>query len=77
MEPILLAELKTEKCLRISAEDLIDLCELRGSSSTRSPSKKTKAAKPKILVIDVRSQEEYPFIIDCSPTGILPQLKID
>ena len=61
MEPIPLEELKVEKCLHISAEDLIELTELAGPIQTRSPVKRNKAAKPKILIIDVRSQEEYPL----------------
>lgn len=47
-------ELKLEKCPRISAEDLIDLGELRTASISRSPT-----AKPKLLVIDIRSAEDF------------------
>ncbi len=61
MEPIPIEDLKSEKCARISAEDLIDLCELAGPAASRSPSKKSPRAKPKILIIDIRSPEEYPF----------------
>ena len=62
METVSLEELKSEKSPRISAEDLIELCELAGPTITRSPSKKSAKSKPKILIIDVRSREEYPFI---------------
>ena len=61
MEPVPLDELKTEKCPRISAEDLIELCELAGPSPTRSPTKKSQSGIPRLLVIDVRSQDEYPL----------------
>ena len=61
MEPIPLANLKEEKCARISAEDLIDLSELAGASPTKSPTKVSRGSKPKILVIDIREKEEYPF----------------
>ena len=61
MEAIPIEELKSEKTPRISAEDLIELCELAGPASTRSPSKKTVKSKPKILIIDVRSPDEYPL----------------
>ena len=61
MEPISLHDLKKEKCARISAEDLIELCELAGSSPTKSPTKSTRSSKPKLLVIDIRPQEEYPL----------------
>ena len=63
MEAIPIEELKSEKTPRISAEDLIELCELAGPSVTRSPSKKTVKSKPKILIIDVRSPEEYPLLL--------------
>ena len=63
MEAISLEELKSEKSPRISAEDLIELCELVGPTITRSPSKKSAKSKPKILIIDVRSREEYPFFL--------------
>ena len=61
MDPITIAELKSETCPRISAEDLIELCELRGPSPSASPVKHSKSGKPKIVVIDVRGQEEYPL----------------
>ncbi|KAG2466931.1 TBCK protein, partial [Polypterus senegalus] len=60
-EPIKLNELKAEVTPRISAEDLIDLCELSGLSHLKTPTKKTKSGKPKILVVDIRNSEEYPF----------------
>lgn len=53
-------ELKAEKCPRISAEDLIELGELAGPASSRSPTKKKQNSKPMILIVDVRSSDEYP-----------------
>ena len=58
MEPISLDELKSEKFSRISAEDLLELCEL--TSPGTSPSKRSKSTKPVIVIIDVRSEDEYP-----------------
>ncbi|XP_072112497.1 TBC domain-containing protein kinase-like protein [Mobula birostris] len=58
-EPIRLAELKAEMSPRISAEDLIDLCELSGPTSSKMPTKKTKSGKPKLLVVDIRNVEEF------------------
>uniref|UniRef100_A0A4W6CHE1 TBC domain-containing protein kinase-like protein n=1 Tax=Lates calcarifer TaxID=8187 RepID=A0A4W6CHE1_LATCA len=65
---------------RISAEDLIDLCEL----SLTGPTKRTKAGKPKIVAVDIRSQEDFsrghisgsiniPFSAAFSPDGELVQ----
>ena len=72
MEPIPIQELKSEKCVRISAEDLIELCELAGPAASRSPSKKTTRARPKILIIDIRSPEEYPFYeLFCVPVHFI------
>lgn len=51
-----LSDLKAEVSPRISAEDLIDLCELSVGGQT----KRSKASKPKILAVDIRSIEEYP-----------------
>jgi len=61
MEPIPAEELKAEKFPRISAEDLIELCELSGPSKAPNPAKSSKSSKPRIVVIDVRSEDEYPF----------------
>lgn len=61
MEPIPAEELKAEKFPRISAEDLIELCELSGPSKAPNPAKSSKSSKPLIVVIDVRSEDEYPF----------------
>ncbi|XP_039615140.1 TBC domain-containing protein kinase-like protein isoform X2 [Polypterus senegalus] len=58
-EPIKLNELKAEVTPRISAEDLIDLCELSGLSHLKTPTKKTKSGKPKILVVDIRNSEDF------------------
>lgn len=60
MEPLKLEELKSEKCPRISAEDLLELGEFGGNTTTRSPTKKRVNTKPMLLVIDVRTPEEYP-----------------
>ncbi|KAJ0050773.1 hypothetical protein NL108_005880, partial [Boleophthalmus pectinirostris] len=54
-EPMSLSELKAEVSPRISAEDLIELCEL----SPTAPAKRTKSGKPKIISVDVRSAEDY------------------
>ena len=56
-EPLALSELKAELSPRISAEDLIDLCEL----SLAGGGKRTRAGRPKIVAVDVRSAEEYPY----------------
>ena len=56
MEPIALDELKNEKCARISAQDLIQVCDLGTNGS-----KHTSGRGQKAIVIDIRSPEEYPF----------------
>ncbi|XP_041359540.1 TBC domain-containing protein kinase-like protein [Gigantopelta aegis] len=82
MEAVPVEELKVEKSPRISAEDLIELGELQGTALSRSPTKKKHNSKPMILVIDVRSQDEYqrgtipgsiniPFQTAFSPEGEL------
>ncbi|KAM9329778.1 TBC domain-containing protein kinase-like protein isoform 2-T2 [Gastrophryne carolinensis] len=58
-EPIKLNELKAEVSPRISAEDLIDLCELTVPSHTKTNVKKTKSSKPKLLVVDIRNSEDF------------------
>ncbi|XP_063775322.1 TBC domain-containing protein kinase-like protein isoform X2 [Pseudophryne corroboree] len=58
-EPIKLTELKSEVSPRISAEDLIDLCELTVPSHAKASSKKTKSSKPKLLVVDIRQSEDF------------------
>lgn len=60
MEPVKVEELKTEKCCRISAEDLIEMGELCGPSSSKSPTKRKPNSRPMIIVIDIRNPEEYP-----------------
>ncbi|XP_078532731.1 TBC domain-containing protein kinase-like protein isoform X1 [Lissotriton helveticus] len=55
-EPIKLSELKAEQSPRISAEDLIDLCELTGPKAIL---KKSKSSKPKLLVVDIRNSEDF------------------
>uniref|UniRef100_A0A672GYD7 TBC1 domain containing kinase n=1 Tax=Salarias fasciatus TaxID=181472 RepID=A0A672GYD7_SALFA len=54
-EPLALCDLKAELSPRISAEDLIDLCEL----SLSGPTKRSRAGKPKIVAVDIRSVEDY------------------
>ncbi|KAJ8281072.1 hypothetical protein GJAV_G00063180 [Gymnothorax javanicus] len=58
-EPLKLSDLKEEISPRISVEDLIDLCELSGPSHFKTPSKRTKSSKPKILALDIRSSEDF------------------
>lgn len=58
-DSVTIEELKVDKCPRISAEDLIELGELTGPSVTRSPTKKSQNSKPKLLVLDIRSPEEF------------------
>lgn len=60
-------DLKAEVSPRISAEDLIDLCELTGPSHSKTPVKKTKPSKPKLLVVDIRNSEEYPSGLSAGP----------
>ncbi|GIY74051.1 TBC domain-containing protein kinase-like protein [Caerostris darwini] len=55
MVPIPTTELKSEVSPRISAEDLLDLLDLSPDSRSKSRSQSIK-----ILVIDIRSCEEYP-----------------
>nr|XP_019956730.1 PREDICTED: TBC domain-containing protein kinase-like protein [Paralichthys olivaceus] len=54
-EPLALCDLKKEVSPRVSAEDLIDLCEL----SLAGPTKRTKAGKPKIIAVDIRNVEDF------------------
>ena len=61
MEPIPLDEIKSEKCPRISADDLMELGEFKGNANTRSPTKKKGTSKPMLVVIDVRGPDEYPY----------------
>lgn len=79
-EPMALSDLKAEASPRISAEDLIDLCEL----SPAGPTKRTKSSKPKILAVDIRSVEDFgrghisgsisiPYSTAFSPDGELVQ----
>ncbi|KAI5616871.1 TBC domain-containing protein kinase-like protein, partial [Silurus asotus] len=58
-EPLKLSELKAEVSPRISAEDLIDLCELTGPSHFKTPVKRPKAVKTKIIAVDIRSNEDF------------------
>ncbi|KAK0137142.1 TBC domain-containing protein kinase-like protein [Merluccius polli] len=54
-EPLALSDLKAELSPRVSAEDLIDLCEL----SLGGVGKRTRAGKPKIVAVDIRSAEDF------------------
>lgn len=58
-ESIPLSDLKSEVSPRISAEDLIDLCELTVTGHFKTPTKKTKSSKPKLLVVDIRNSEDF------------------
>ncbi|XP_059151921.1 TBC domain-containing protein kinase-like protein [Physella acuta] len=82
MEAMSIEELKGEKCPRISAEDLIELGELLGSASSRSPTKRRFNSKPMIVILDVRHYDDYkrgtlqgsiniPFQTAFSPEGEL------
>ncbi|XP_041457322.1 TBC domain-containing protein kinase-like protein [Lytechinus variegatus] len=75
-------DLKEEVAPRISAEDLLELCDLRGSNSSHSPTKKNKNSKPIILIVDIRSSDDFsrghipasvniPFNSAFSPEGDL------
>lgn len=71
-EPLALFDLKAEVSPRISAEDLIDLCEL----SSVCPTKRTKAGKPKIIAVDIRAVEEYPSNFCIPINELLPFLLV-
>uniref|UniRef100_A0AAR2KLI2 TBC domain-containing protein kinase-like protein n=1 Tax=Pygocentrus nattereri TaxID=42514 RepID=A0AAR2KLI2_PYGNA len=58
-EPLKLSELKAEISPRISAEDLIDLCELTGPAHFKTPVKRPKTVKTKIVAVDIRSSEDF------------------
>ncbi|XP_004612753.2 TBC domain-containing protein kinase-like protein [Sorex araneus] len=58
-ESISLNDLKSEVSPRISAEDLIDLCELSVTGHFKTAPKKTKSSKPKLLVVDIRNNEDF------------------
>uniref|UniRef100_A0A673FNI1 TBC domain-containing protein kinase-like protein n=1 Tax=Sinocyclocheilus rhinocerous TaxID=307959 RepID=A0A673FNI1_9TELE len=58
-EPLKLSELKAEVSPRISVEDLIDLCELSGPAYFKTPVKRARTGKPKILAVDTRSLEDF------------------
>uniref|UniRef100_A0A671SJT5 TBC domain-containing protein kinase-like protein n=1 Tax=Sinocyclocheilus anshuiensis TaxID=1608454 RepID=A0A671SJT5_9TELE len=58
-EPLKLSELKAEVSPRISVEDLIDLCELSGPAYFKTPVKRARTGKPKILAVDIRSLEDF------------------
>ncbi|XP_062334812.1 TBC domain-containing protein kinase-like protein [Osmerus eperlanus] len=54
-EPLELADLKAELSPRVSAEDLIALCELALGGASR----KSRTSKPKILAVDIRSADDF------------------
>ncbi|XP_048855718.1 TBC domain-containing protein kinase-like protein [Brienomyrus brachyistius] len=58
-EPLKLSELKAEVSPRISAEDLIDLCELTAATHFKTPTKKPRSGKPKVIAVDIRSSEDF------------------
>ncbi|XP_076831025.1 TBC domain-containing protein kinase-like protein isoform X2 [Brachyhypopomus gauderio] len=58
-EPLKLSELKAEVSPRISAEDLIDLCELTSPAHFKTPVKRPKTVKTKIMAVDIRSAEDF------------------
>ncbi|ELU03407.1 hypothetical protein CAPTEDRAFT_220004 [Capitella teleta] len=68
MHPVPLEDLRAQKCPFISAEDLIQLGELMGSSLTKSPTKKSASGKPLIIILDIRPTEDY--LRGCVPGSI-------
>ncbi|GAB1288131.1 TBC domain-containing protein kinase-like protein [Apodemus speciosus] len=73
-ESIPLSDLKSEVSPRISAEDLIDLCELTVTGHFKTPTKKTKSSKPKLLVVDIRNSSiNIPFSAAFTAEGELSQ----
>ncbi|GAB5570586.1 TBC domain-containing protein kinase-like protein isoform X1 [Prionailurus iriomotensis] len=69
-ESIPLNDLKSEVSPRISAEDLIDLCELTVTGHFKTPTKKTKSSKPKLLVVDIRNSEDGSINIPFSAARV-------
>lgn len=67
MTPVPLHELKSETCPRISAEDLLDLLDLIPNTKN-----KAKSQNIKIVVIDIRPTDEYPFKIKLAHILFLP-----
>uniref|UniRef100_A0A8C2JB56 TBC domain-containing protein kinase-like protein n=1 Tax=Cyprinus carpio TaxID=7962 RepID=A0A8C2JB56_CYPCA len=76
-EPLKLSELKAEVSQRISVEDLIDLCELSGPAYFKTPVKRARTGKPKILAVDIRSlipgSINIPYTSTFGPEGELLQ----
>uniref|UniRef100_UPI00358E9E24 TBC domain-containing protein kinase-like protein isoform X2 n=1 Tax=Myxine glutinosa TaxID=7769 RepID=UPI00358E9E24 len=54
-----ISELKMEICPRISAEELLELCEPARSRSEPSEGRRSRGARPRALVLDVRSADEF------------------
>lgn len=48
-EPLSLSELKSQRCFKISAEEMLSLL---------TPSSDWKQSKPKLVVIDIRTNDE-------------------
>ena len=61
MDAVPLDVLKREICPRISAEDLLQLSGLLGATNGQNTSKRNHTTKPRILIVDVRSHDEYPW----------------
>ena len=59
-EFIPLPQLKSEICPRISAQDLLHICELNGNGGAAG-TKAQRKTKPRGLVVDVRPSDEYPL----------------
>lgn len=51
MTPLTVAELQKEFCPRISAANLLELLDI----------KQTKFSRPKVVTVDIRPPEEYPW----------------
>lgn len=52
MDAVSVAELKREKCPRVCGADLLELLA----------QKKSRSGRAKVLVVDVRSSDEYPLL---------------
>lgn len=62
-EPLPLSELKGQRCLKISAEEMLSLLV---------PSTDWRQSKPKLVVIDIRTADEYPCHLHYSYTTVTP-----
>ena len=59
IHPLDAATLKSETCPRISAEDVIDIAGIRINNSLVDQPPTPLNQRPKILVVDVRNEEDY------------------